>query len=226
MRTPDEQQARFLWPAVGAHDMAQTARGFCEARTQAEAWNAPPAVCRRLDHIVSAWKGHEEFAVKLVRFLKPDVMVELGVDYGYSAFAFALPNIGTVYGIDWFQGDDCAGKRDTYAQVRAEIINLGLGNLELIHADFSTAARSWRRQIDILHIDGDHDYASVKRDFELWARFVKGDGVILMHDTISFPDDVGRFYDELQLPKFNFTHSHGLGVVCRNWDLLAQVAAL
>ena len=164
--------------------------------------------------------------MKLVRFLRPEVVVELGVDYGYSAFAFALPNIGTVYGIDWFEGDDCAGHRNTYEQVRAEMVNLGLRNLELIHADFSSAARSWQRKIDILHIDGDHDYASVKRDFELWAKFVRDDGVILMHDTISFPDDVGRFYDELQLPKFNFTHSNGLGIVCRNRDLLAQVVNL
>jgi len=186
----------------------------------------PPPAHRRLEHIVSAWKGHEEFAVKLVRFLKPDVVVELGVDYGYSAFAFALPNIGTVYGIDWFQGDDCAGHRNTCAQVRAQMVTLGLGNLEIIHADFSTAARSWQRKIDILHIDGDHLYESVKRDFELWARFVGEDGVILMHDTISFPDDVGRFYGELRLPKFNFTHSHGLGVVCRNPDLLAEVVSL
>jgi predicted O-methyltransferase YrrM len=48
-------------------------------------------------------EGHEDFAVRLVEHLKPKVVVDLGVDYGFSTFAFALPNIGTVYGIDWFQ---------------------------------------------------------------------------------------------------------------------------
>jgi predicted O-methyltransferase YrrM len=219
-------KARLPAAAAGPRDPTRTARGFAEARAQAESWTAPSPAQRRLAHIVSAWKGHEEFAGKLVRFLEPEVVVDLGVDYGYSAFAFALPNIGAVYGIDWFRGDVYAGHRDTYAQVRAEMVNLRLSNLELIHADFSTAARSWERKIDILHIDGDHHYDSVKRDFEQWARFVREDGIILMHDTISFPDDVGRFYEELQLPKFNFTHSHGLGIVCRNRDLLAQVVNL
>ena len=104
-----DQQARFPKATAETPDQAQTARGFSEARTQAEGWTTSLPAHRRLEHIVSAWAGHEEFAGKLVRFLRPDVVVELGVDYGYSAFAFALPNIGTVYGIDWFQGDDCAG---------------------------------------------------------------------------------------------------------------------
>ena len=211
-----------------------TARGFSEARADAERW-LPQAVeqstsartaTEKLHHIVSAWKGHEGFAVKLVEYLRPAVVVELGVDYGFSAFAFALPSIGTVYGIDWFQGDKYAGLRTTHDQVLRDRENLGLHNLVIINAEFSEAARSWDQPIDVLHIDGDHDYASVKQDFESWARFVKDDGVILMHDTISFPDDVGRFFEEIALPKFNFTHSHGLGVVCRNRDLLNRVARL
>jgi predicted O-methyltransferase YrrM len=205
---------------------AEVARSFAEARAQAESWRGPSARTERIQHIVSAWEGHEGFAVRLVESLKPAVVVELGVDYGFSTFAFALPGIGTVYGIDWFLGDPCAGYRTTYEQVLGEKERLGLSNVVIIRADFAEAARSWERPIDILHIDGDHAYASVKRDFETWSTFVKDDGVILMHDTVSFPDDVGRLYDEIQLPKFNFTHSSGLAVVCRNRDLLNRVVNL
>ena len=214
-----------LTPAV-PRGRAQTAQSFSEARAQAERWTRPRPTTARLQHIISAWRGHEDFAVKLVEFLKPAVIVELGVDWGFSVFAFALPNIGTVYGVDWFQDDKYAGDRTTYQHVLDERAKLDLGNVVLIKADFTDAAKSWTRPIDVLHIDGEHDYASVKQDFAHWARFVRDDGVILMHDTMSFPDDVGRFYDEIQLPKFNFTHSHGLGVVCKNQALLDKVVRL
>ena len=53
----------------------------------------------------SAWKDNTDFAVKLVETFNPKVIVELGVDYGYSSFCFAYPKIGHVYGLDWFKGD-------------------------------------------------------------------------------------------------------------------------
>ncbi len=220
----DEKEIFLEWRAP--RSAAGTARSFAEARAQAERWTLPAPITDRIQHITSAWKGHEEFAVKLVEFIKPEVVVDLGVDYGFSAFAFALSNIGTVYGIDWFQGDEYAGHRTTYERVLAEKENLDLRNVVIIKAEFAEAARSWDRKIDVLHIDGDHGYESVKQDFEQWASFVRDDGIILMHDTMSFPEDVGRFYDELQLPKFNFTHSHGLGVVCKNRALLDRVVRL
>jgi predicted O-methyltransferase YrrM len=212
---PDQGQSR-----------RETARSFAEARAAAERWAVPDSRTQRIQHIGSAWKGHEDFAVRLVEHLKPEIVVDLGVDYGFSTFAFALPNIGTVYGIDWFQGDKYAGHRTTYEQVLAERARLGMTNVVIVKSGFSDAARSWSKKIDLLHIDGNHDYESVKQDFEQWGKFVADDGVILLHDTLSFPDDVGRFYDGLNLPKFNFTHSYGLGVVCKSQELLDKVTRL
>ncbi len=180
----------------------------------------------KLQHIISAWRGHEDFAVKLVEYKKPEVIVELGVDYGFSSFAFAMPNIGTVYGIDWFKGDEHAGHRNTYELVKEEIEKLGLTNIVLIQSDFSEAVKTWKKKIDILHIDGVHHYAAVKQNYDEWLPFVKEDGVILLHDTCSFKDDVGKFFAEIELPKYNFLHSHGLGVVCRNYEVLQQVVKL
>ena len=42
-----------------------------------------------IDSIISAWTGHRKFAEFLVEKKNPDVIVELGVDYGYSTFVFA-----------------------------------------------------------------------------------------------------------------------------------------
>lgn len=179
-----------------------------------------------IQHIISAWKGHDEFAVKLVQHMKPETIVELGVDYGFSTIALALPNIGTVYGVDWFKGDAHAGYRDTRAEVEQEIEKIGVKNIVLITADFSELAKTWDKKIDILHIDGYHTYDAVKQNFNDWIGFVKEDGVVLMHDTTSFADDVGRFFEEIELPKYNFTHSHGLGVVTKNEKVLNEIMGM
>jgi cephalosporin hydroxylase len=38
--------------------------------------------------------------------------------------------------------------------------------------------------VDVAFLDGDHSEAGVRRDFELWAPFVKPGGVVAFHDTI------------------------------------------
>ena len=78
------------------------------------------------------WRGHRLFADWLVKELKPKVIVDLGVDYGYSSFCFSLPNIGNVYGLDCFEGDDHAGKRNTYDYVLEKQKELKLSNLHFI----------------------------------------------------------------------------------------------
>jgi len=38
-------------------------------------------------------------------------------------------------------------------------------------------------EIDLIHIDGDHSYEGVSRDFELYFKKVKHNGIITLHDT-------------------------------------------
>jgi predicted O-methyltransferase YrrM len=174
----------------------------------------------RFDEIPTAWRGHEQFADFLVRAVKPRVIVELGCDYGFSTIAFARPNIGTVFAIDWFKGDVQTGERNAEQQFFENLDDANAYNVWPIIADFDSAATKWAQNppiqnIDILHIDGLHTYEAVKHDFQTWTRFVKPNGFVLLHDTQSFPNDVGRFFNEIDWPKFQFVHSAGLGVVCR-----------
>lgn len=175
--------------------------------------------------IQSAWRGHARFAEWLVRRLQPTTIVELGVDYGFSSLTFAAPGIGKVYGIDSFEGDPEAGIRDTYNDVTALRDELNIHNLELIRGYFSEVAATWTLPIDILHIDGRHRYEDVKQDYETWSRFVRPGGVILLHDTCVTrePYGVHRFFSEISLPKTNFTHSEGLGVVSTDPALIAEI---
>lgn len=166
------------------------------------------------DDIPSAWSGHFPFAYWLVQALNPLLTVELGVDYGASLIALARYNKGYTCGIDWFQGDDQTGQRDTEQIVIDNIRKSGVPFIYVIKSTFDEMAAQWTRGIDLLHIDGHHTYEDVKNDFTKWSPHVRSGGVILFHDTVSF-DGPRRVFQEIEWPKFNFTHSAGLGVVTK-----------
>jgi glycosyltransferase involved in cell wall biosynthesis len=186
-----------------------------------------------LDDIsTSSWAGHRNFADWLVRFIKPKVIVDLGVDHGFSTFCFAIPRIGHVYGIDNFIGDDFTGTdhnkfKYDFVMNKREKLHLQ-DNLTFIEGTFDEVSKTWNKTIDILHIDGSHHYEDIKRDFETWINFVSDDGVILMHDTSVEEYNgktygVKKYFEEIKLPKFNFDNSYGLGVVCKNETVLNNI---
>lgn len=181
------------------------------------------------DTPTTAWAGHRNFAEWLVRFVNPKVVVDLGVDYGFSTFSFAIPRIGHVYGIDNFVGDNFIGQVNSYPFVDMKREKLHLkDNITFIEGTFDEVAKTWDKPIDILHIDGSHHYEDVKKDFETWSKFLSDDGVILLHDTAieslnGNEYGVKKFFEEINLPKFNIEHSYGLGVVCKNEVLLNHI---
>lgn len=172
-----------------------------------------------------SWKNHITFAQWIVNHKKPEVVVDLGVDYAYSTFCFALPRIGKIYGIDSFEGDRHAGPKNTYNFVNKKKEELGFDHITFIKGYFDDVAKTWEEPIDILHIDGLHTYDAVKNDYETWNKFVKEDGVILFHDTcVNNPDfGVRRLFDEIDLPKVNFQLSNGLGVVSKDQTLIDEI---
>lgn len=53
-----------------------------------------------------------------------------------------------------------------------------------LYDDYSyNVAETWSELIDMIFIDGDHNYEAVRKDFEDWFPFVKKDGFILFHDS-------------------------------------------
>ena len=180
-----------------------------------------------IDSIGSAWKGHRTFAEFLVKYMKPKVVVDLGVDYGFSSFVFAnaLQNTdGTHYGIDMFQGDIHTNFRNTYDSVMENIKAHHLTNIEIIVGEFGEVAQSWKLPIQILHIDGLHTYEAVKRDYDNWSPFVDENSIILFHDVTSFPD-IAQFFRDVEggWQKLYFTHSAGLGILTKNAVLKDEI---
>jgi hypothetical protein len=181
-----------------------------------------------LGNIPSGWNypptSHRAFIEWLINRIKPEVTVELGVDYGYSAFLMSLCQENPVYGIDCFDVSKHGPREDDdYQFVMSVKEKLGLDNLEIIKGYFEDVVKTWDKEIDLLHIDGLHDYNNCKNDCDTWAPLVKEDGVILFHDTISNPDGAGLFFSQLEVPKVNFINSFGLGVASNNAELIQEI---
>jgi predicted O-methyltransferase YrrM len=179
-----------------------------------------------IEEIPSAWKGHRQFAQWLVTEMKPECIVELGVDFGYSSFVFANAlsrGKGKIYGIDLFQGDPHAGMRNTYDFVMDKIKEHNLETIEIIRGDFKEVSTRWNKPINILHIDGFHTYDAVKSDFIAWAPFVLNDGIILFHDTAVQHFGIKDFFREIGGIKLYFTHSFGLGILTANKELVRKI---
>ncbi|HEY4254801.1 MAG TPA: class I SAM-dependent methyltransferase [Chlamydiales bacterium] len=182
-----------------------------------------------IDSIESTWKGHEQFALWLVQKLKPKTIVDLGFDQGLSTVAFAYKNKNQVFGIDWFEqgrySEKCSALDRAFGNIANAIRFNYVKNIHLIIGPFSHVSKGWHRKIDLLHIDWAHSYTSVKTHYENWRKFLTLDGIILIHDVTSHPKEVGRFFNEIELPKFLFPESSGLGVICANQALLNEIQA-
>ena len=177
-----------------------------------------------MNNCVTAWADHLFFVAEAVRHFEPQVIVDLGVDEGYSSFAFGTHNIGKIYGIDSFAGDEHIGEKSTYdkvmnvySQIQADY---GVNNIEFIKGFFNDVAQTWYKKIDFIHIDGLHTYDAVSEDFNTWSPFCTSNTVFFFHDVMSFPYTVGRFFEGLQGYKFIRPQSNGLGVYSQNYAII------
>ena len=84
-------------------------------------------------------------------------------------------------------------------------LNLLWENSQIVETQKKVAELLKGKKIDLLHIDADHSYQGVKKDFELYSPFVKEDGLIAFHDivyhppgTVSHPAQVDIFWNEIK----------------------------
>ena len=176
------------------------------------------------------WNGHRRFAYDLVRLVRPKRFVELGTYWGTSFFAFCQAvkdfNLETeCVAIDTWKGDDHTGPYetealDTFNRVNKEIFEKI--NVRPLKMTFKEALSFIEEDsIDILHIDGCHDYDPVKEDYLTWLPKLEKEGIILFHDVAdSVEYESVRFWKEISenVPNMRFQHSWGLGVLFPKGD--------
>lgn len=179
---------------------------------------------------VYPWGGHRGFAYDLVRWMRPARIVELGVHWGTSFFAFAqaikddkLPT--ELIGVDTFRGDEHAGfYGDEVLETVRRIIEryFQVQNVALRPMLFSEALGGvGDESVDLLHIDGLHTQEACRFDYTAWLPKLAPEGVVLFHDTApSTGYGSAVFWKEVSAshPSFAFEHSWGLGVLFPRGD--------
>lgn len=214
--------------AVQTLAKADAAAHLAESWTVQDPAFEADAICPLMP--VWPWGGHRGFAYDLVRFLRPRLVCELGVHWGTSLFAFAqaVKDSGlktAIMGVDTWAGDGHTGPYgpEVLATVERTIAAHYRGITFRLHRKtFDEAlAEAPDGAVDLLHIDGFHEYDAVKHDFETWLPKLSENGVVLLHDTAeSTGYGSAAYWKELcaRHPGFGFEHSWGLGVVFPKGD--------
>ena len=135
------------------------------------------------------------------------VIVEIGSFKGRSTVSFGYGCIGTekhVYAIDLFEGDSQFYGSGDFQEMFSE--NIKKCQLEkyvtAVKGDSRLISKKWNMPIDILFIDGSHEYEDVKADFYSFYPFVKKGGWIALHDIKGMWPGVTRFWKEIQMQNF------------------------
>jgi predicted O-methyltransferase YrrM len=153
---------------------------------------------------------------ELVLEMKPEVVFEIGVHNGFSTNTIlsALENNkkGKLYAID---------KLDFSNNIAEDLKPY----CEFMVADSKEFYKTWdSKEIDILHIDGDHSYTMCKSDYENYYPFVKPGGYILIHDVIQWKG-VTKFWDEITDKKIFLPWYDGMAIIQKNGLEPKDVAA-
>ncbi len=184
------------------------------------------------------WVGHLPFAFWLVKALRPSCFVELGTHTGNSYFAFcqamaAFCPGGRAFAVDTWQGDEHAGRygEDVFAEVSRFNNDKFRPFSTLLRSTFNEARPYFGAdESDLLHIDGMHSFEAVQGDFDNWRSALSRRGVVLFHDINVRERDFGvwRLWSQLRdaYPSFEFTHSHGLGVLGVGAEQMPALRAL
>ncbi|MDV6345075.1 class I SAM-dependent methyltransferase [Nitrosomonas sp. Is37] len=174
---------------------------------------------------LTSWGGHIPFMFCLMNYFRPRTFVELGTHYGASFFAAcqAIREFDincTPTAVDLWSGDEHAGKygEKVYTSFRRIHQDRYHGVGRVLRKDFNEAAVDFENlSLDLIHIDGLHTYEAVKNDYETWLSKASPNGVMLFHDTDVRERGFGvwKLWDEIKddYVSFNFTHTHGLGVI-------------
>ena len=175
--------------------------------------------------MLSAWLGHIPFASWLIEQLEPRSIVELGTHRGASFLSIcqAVQEQGLtsrVFAVDTWEGDEHAGfyGDDIYNELHDYQQRNYAGISEMLRMRFNEALEYFADgSIDLLHVDGLHTYEAVREDFETWLPKLSGRAVVMFHDTCVRERGFGvwQYWSEIsrQYPSFEFTHTHGLGVL-------------
>jgi len=131
------------------------------------------------------WLVHRDglnFLCQLARQAPDGTGVEVGIYVGSSLIAWSLirEGRGDCIGIDnWAYAEQGTPQQREKCYHNIEVAGSPARVLEM---DSVEAAETVQAPLAFVFIDGDHSYASVKQDIELWTTKVASGGVVAFHD--------------------------------------------
>lgn len=142
-------------------------------------------------------------------------IVEIGSWKGRSTVLFGLSSQANIYAIDPHTGSSehrgLVEEIDTYNEFKENLLKHNLLDKINIYKDYSAnVSKKFHEGIDLLWIDGSHEYADVKLDFECWFPKLNYGGVILFHDS-KWPGVKKLLWEQLY-------HSREVGIIRRIED--------
>lgn len=128
------------------------------------------------------WEYYKE-KFRICKLYDPAAVAEIGVRYGYSAFAFLFAVTEASYtGYDLIGGGHGGVKGDTFVKVEKLLeTNFPKAEIKLIHADTRTLD-NLGGPYDFIHIDGNHSIIAVLHDLEIALESLSPGGIILVDD--------------------------------------------
>ncbi|MEK7127324.1 MAG: class I SAM-dependent methyltransferase [Patescibacteria group bacterium] len=170
---------------------------------------------------INGWLHPDEGAL-LYEFAKKlpgnSLIVEIGSFMGkstaYLASGLRDGHGGKVIAIDPHLGETGTKWKfsSTWEQFNKNIHELNLETfVEPVRKTSEEAHKKWNRKIDLLNIDGLHDYKNVKLDLRLWLPHLKNGGVLVCHDAFgpTYPGVMKAIIEEL----FSLADFGRIGVV-------------
>jgi predicted O-methyltransferase YrrM len=141
---------------------------------------------------------------KIIRDLNPRSLLEIGTFKGGTLFVLvrACQNNSVIISVDLA----------ALSPLRRTVLRTFGGRARKIHfltADshspdtFDSVSKTLQGSLlDVLFIDGDHSYAGVKRDFDMYAPLVRRGGLVAFHDIAEHPPEaqceVSLFWHEVR----------------------------
>lgn len=130
--------------------------------------------------------GNEEqtLADYAAQLPKGAVIVEIGVEFGRSTAALGLhaPDDAKHYCVDLFPSNHPTWGDMAFLH-KANLKEAGYERFTQLAGDSAMVGLDFDHPIDLLFVDGDHSYAGVMRDIQVWTPKIKPGGVVLFHDA-------------------------------------------
>jgi len=185
---------------------------------------------------IDGWLSNEEgeLLYNLARKCGKDgVIVEIGSWKGKSTIWLAKGSLAgsniKIFSIDHHQGSFDEEKKNSTLEVftknirKAEVENIVQPIVKKSHE----AALEFKKSVNLIFIDGGHDYGTVKQDFDDWFEKLNNGGVMLFHDSTTrkgvWKVVSKNLHKSKNFKNVNFLHSTSYGTKTSQNTLIEKI---